>query len=362
MKKKVIAIILSLVMVLTVFTGCRGGQDSGTSTPSSSVTNETSQNGDAQSSGSSEVFELSLGHIQNPGHNEHKAYENFKKLVEEKTNGRIKITIYPSGQLGSDREMQEQCILGTLDIAQTDGAGWSQSLNIPELGVFNLPFLYNDLETQKKIFDNVMMKECEKRMAGTNVMPIMIYTNSIRNSLLIKKPITKLEDIKGMKFRVPEISVYVNTWKALGANPTTTPWSEVYTALQQGVVEGCEADAVGLVDTNLQEIGNYYSRTGHMGGYHIACINREKWNSLPADLKEIFLECCKENAEEQYKSRAADDAAAEQKIANAGVTINDIAPEELARMVEACQSLYEEYRTKYNLGEVIDEMLSYGKK
>ena len=351
--KKALALLLALTMVFALV-AC-GKTEAPAEKPA-----DAPADAPAEAPVDDKVYELSLGHIQNPGHNEANAYDAFAELLAEKSGGRIKLTVYPSCQLGTDREMIEQCAQGTLDICASDGGGFATSLGIPELGVFNMPFLYDNLEAQERLINEIMVSESANMMADSPVMPIMCYTNGIRHALLINNPIETLEDIKGLKFRVPEIAIYVDTWTALGANATTTPWSEVYTALSQGVVEACEADAVGFVNTNLQEVTNYMSETGHMGGYHISVINRDSFNKLPADLQEIFLECCKENQAAQIASRAADDAVAYEALEAAGVKINSVSYEERMRMVNACADIYQEYRDM-GLGDLIDRMLELSK-
>lgn len=154
--------------------------------------------------------------------------------------------------------------------------------------------------------------------------------------------------------------MYVDTWKNLGANPTTTAWGECYTALQQGVVDGCEVDPSTIVDANIQEVTNYFSKTNHMGTVHIISINMDKWNSIPEDLQQIILKVSKEVSAEQAEDRKIADEAAIQKMADADVVINEVADEELEKMKNAVQPLYDQYDTEYGLGEEIARLQAYG--
>ena len=164
------------------------------------------------------------------------------------------------------------------------------------------------------------------------------------------------EDIKGLKMRVPEISLYVDTWTYLGANATTTPWSEVYTAMQQGVVDGLEVDPAGLTDSNLQEVVKYMSMTNHMGVVHILCMNSDNWAKIPADLQEIFLETASEIVDWQLEERKAAVEVSLQKIRDAGVEINEIAADDWATMVASVQPMYDQYDELYGLGDLITEI------
>jgi tripartite ATP-independent transporter DctP family solute receptor len=307
------------------------------------------------------TYEFNFGHIQNPGHDLYVAIENFAKLVGERSNGAVKIKVFPSSQLGTEREMIEQSVMGTLDIMISDPAGWSTGLELPELGVFGLPFMYNTLETQKKIIDNVVLAEFQKRSIPKGVHPMFVYSNGIRHVITKNKPIVNMDDIKGLKMRCPENPLFVGTWRALGANTVTTPWSEVYTALSQGVCDAAEADSVGLVNTNLHEVGKYLSHTGHMGGLYITSMNEKKWQTLPKEIQDIFLQVGAESSADQIANRKKSDDVAEKTMADKGVKIIEISAAERAKMRQAVEPLYQEYAQKYGMGELIEKLLELAK-
>lgn len=302
---------------------------------------------------------LELGHFQNPGHAIYIAPEEFKELVEERSGGRIQINIYPASQLGSAREMMEQVSMGALDITVADASDWASTFDMPELGVFNLPFLSEDLDAQSKIIEEIVPEEVPKMLEGSRLHYLMAYSNGIRQPLTTTKPITCLEDVKGLKIRTAETKLYVDLWNALGASTVTSPWSEAYTVLQQGVSDAVEADDVGLVSQNLQEVGKYMSEIGHLGQAYLVLINKEKWDAIPEDLQDIIEECAAENQAKQLSDRKGLGEEAMKTIADAGVAINEISPKERTRMREACQPIYDEYEA-YGLGELIQEMESIG--
>lgn len=359
MKKSFITAISSL-MCVCLLAGC-GSKSSSESVASAAPTaaGETKVEAGSENapSGTPEVT-LEFGHIQNPGHALAIAPEEFKALVEEKSGGRVAVNIYPSSQLGSAREMMEQVTMGTLDMTCCDTADWAAALNIPELAVFNMPFLTKDLATQAELIRTVIPEEVPKMLDGSGVSLLMTYSNGIRQPLLKNKPITCLEDIKGLKMRTAETPLYVNLWNALGASTVTSAWSEAYTLIQQGVADAVEADVTGLVNQNLQEQGKYLSKIGHLGAIYCVFINEDKWNSIPEDLQAIIRECALESQENQLSSRQASDDEAEKVMAEAGVEINEISLEERNRMKDACQSIYDEYENNYNLGDLIDRMLA----
>jgi tripartite ATP-independent transporter DctP family solute receptor len=300
---------------------------------------------------------IRLGHIQNPGHDESSALERLVKELNEASGGRVVLEVYPSMQLGTEREMVEQVVMGTLDISMSDPGGWATGMQIPELYVFGLPFLYDSVDVQSRIINEIMMEDISKRMIPKGVRPLFCYSNGIRHIVNKVRPITKIEDLSGLKIRSPENPIFVQTWRCLGANSTTTPWGEVYTALRQNVVDAAEADPVSILNSNLHEPVKYYSRVAHLGGIHIMSINEDIWQSIPPDLQKIILDCVKANSEAQMRDRQQVEDEAEKRIADYGVIINDVSPEERGRMREAVQPMYDEYIEKYGLGDIIQRCL-----
>ena len=307
------------------------------------------------------TYEFNLGHIQNQGHDLYIAIDKLAKALETRSNGAIKVKVFPSSQLGTEREMIEQCAMGTLDITPSDPAGWATGLQLPELNVFGLPFMYNTLEAQKKVIDNVVLDEFQKRLIPKGIHPLAVYSNGIRHAIIKTKPIATMDDLKGLKMRCPENPLFVNTWRALGANTVTVPWSEVYTALSQGVCDAAEADSVGIVNNNLHEVGKYLSHTGHMGGLWIVSMNEKKWQTLPKEIQEIFTQVFAESSAEQIAHRKTSDDAAEKVLADKGIVINEVSAAELAKMRQAVDPLYQEYADKYGMGELIKKILESAK-
>ena len=307
-----------------------------------------------------ETIELKLAHIYSTNSNEDKYFNEFKNRVEEETGGAVKITIFPNSQLGSEAETMQQAVMGTVDMAFGEGSSWANAVNKPELGVFGLPYLCSDLDGQAAIMRDVVLQEGTDMMVPTGVRPLFSFSGSIRHAILATEPIYTLDDCKGVKMRVPEVSLFVDTWKNLGANPTTTPWSDVYTAISQGVVDGAEVDACTIVDSNLQEVTKYYSKTGHISTINIVAINEAKWQSIPAEYQEIILAVGAEVQEEQVEARKVADEEAVKVMEDAGVVVNELDPGEYEKMAAAQQPMYDQYATEYGLGDLIAKLQEVG--
>lgn len=351
--KRMIAVILCMLMCVSLFAAC------GKTEAPAPAESQAPDVADAPDASSGETVELTLGHIYSTNHNEALALQELADNLATASDGRIKLTVFPSSQLGSEREMAEMVSLGTLDMGLSDGPTWANTLSIPEMAVFGLPFLYNGIDGEAACFDTII-EAASGFMEGSGVKPLFCTTASIRGAMMATKPITSLSDVSGIKMRVPEITMYVDTWKNLGANATTTSWSEAYTSISSGVVDGCEADPSTLVDANLQEVTKYYSQTNHMGTIHIISINQAKWDSIPADLQQIILDESAKVSMNQVESRKVADDEAIQKMVDAGVEVNEVSAEERAKMIEAEQPLYDQYINDYNLGDLIAELQRLG--
>ncbi|MCD8349727.1 MAG: TRAP transporter substrate-binding protein [Planctomycetaceae bacterium] len=306
-------------------------------------------------------IELSFGHFWNPSHDLAVAVQKFKEAVEEKSDGRLIISVYPSSQLGTGREMMEQVVMGTLDIATGSISDWGTALNMPQLAAFELPFLYKNLESQKILIDGILGEKLHPMLEGTNLRHILSYANSVRNSIIKAKPIVTLEDFSGLKMRSPETKLFVQLFEGLGCNVVISPWAEVYTVLSQGVADAIEADAVGLVDMNLHEVAKFYTRTAHMGAIPVAFMNEQIWDSIPSDLQAIIMECAAENQKTQLANRQMADDKAEKALTDAGVVINDISDAERDRMRQAIMPIYDGFAKRYDMQELIDALLALEK-
>ena len=191
--KKSIALILAVLMVFAL---CACGK---TEAPAANNT-AAAPAADAAPAASTETVEISLGHIYSTSHNEAAALQELADNLAAASDGRIKMTIYPSSQLGSEREMAEMVTLGTLDMGLSDGPTWANALNVPEMAVFGLPFLYNGIDGEAACYETIL-EASTGFMADSGVKPLFCTTASIRGAMMATKPITSLADVSGIKMR-----------------------------------------------------------------------------------------------------------------------------------------------------------------
>ena len=239
-------------------------------------------------------FVFKLGHIADPENPYAKGAEKFAQLVKEKTGGKVEIQVFPSSQLGNQRDLVEGTQFGTIDFTMTSTAVLGNFL--PQVAVFDLPFIFRDVQHAYKALDTVGM-EIAQKLQGMKLLAY--YENGVRHMTNSKRPIRKPEDMKGLKIRVMEQPIYIEMIKALGGNPTPMAFGELFTALQQGVVDGQENPAAHIYTARFFEVQKYISLTAHTYSAEPMLVSLAAWNKLPKDLQEKVQSAANESRDWQ---------------------------------------------------------------
>lgn len=268
---------------------------------------------------------LKAGHNGTTDFPYHTGLEYMAKEVAEKTNGRVKIQIYPNAQLGDQRQMVEGLRLGTLDLCITATSDLAQF--VPETDVLNLPFIFKSLEHSYQAMDgevgNRIGKLVEKK---ANVKVLGWWSAGVRSIFNTQKPIYKPEDLKGMKIRTMPNKTDMEAFNALGAVSTPIPYSELYTALQQEVVQAAENDPISYDMQKFYEICPYYSLTEHYinGATRPLLISMITWNKLPKDVQKIILSAGRNATDHERKVFEQKSAESMKLLESKGVKINKV--------------------------------------
>lgn len=354
--KKVISILVCLVFVLALFTACSSSNDKSADTAAPGNDNPVT----AVPADSGKTYTLKMAHHLNPDHEEARAFQAIADLVAERTDGRLTITIFPSSQMGSEREVDEMVQMGTVDIGISDGATWATVLGVDELAVWSLPFMYANTDGQRAIMESeYFIPAAEPYFLQAGVRPLWAVGSDIRGTMTVDKPIQTADDVVGLKIRIPEINLYAQLWKALGANPTTTPMSEAYTALSQGVVDGVELGPNTIINYNLQEVCKYFTLTGHMASTRFISVNDANWQKIPEDLRNTMLEVVDELWDAQFEHHVVAYEETLQQMRDAGVEILELSAGEREKMIEKCAPIYQTYRDM-GLSDLVDKLLELG--
>ena len=231
---------------------------------------------------------VKFGHVAPPFHGQSVGVDHFAKYVMEKTNGEVEVRTYPMGQLGGERSMAEQVQSGSLQLAAITSAVMSNF--VPQASLIPLPFVFPDRRTAYAVLDSEIREKLFSYFPAKGFMPLGFTENEFRDLTNSKRPIRKPEDLKGLKIRLMESPVYIDTFKQMGVNPVPMPFPEVYNALQQGVIDGQDNPLYTSVLMKFTEVNKYVTITHHILTECFIIANLDWWNSLPARIKKVMKE------------------------------------------------------------------------
>jgi tripartite ATP-independent transporter DctP family solute receptor len=300
--------------------------------------------------------EIKFGHVGEPGSLFAASAEEFARLANSKLGGKAKVVVFGSSQLGGDKELLQKLKLGTVDIALPSTVMSSEA---DLFGVFEMPYLVKDREHMKRIEKEVFWKTLEPAAEAKGLKVIAVWENGYRHITNSKRAINTPADLQGIKLRVPEGKWRVKMFQTYGANPSPMKFSEVFTALQTGVMDGQENPFTQIYSAKFHEVQKYLSLTGHVYTPAYATVGMRKWSSLPADVRSTLEAVAKEAQAFVYQKAAKDDEDLLAKIKAANVQVNT--PNKDA-FIAASKPVYEEFAKEVKgAKEVIDRAIALGK-
>jgi len=242
-------------------------------------------------------YVIKFSHVVSPNTPKGKAADYFAKRVEELSHGKIKVEVYPNAQLGKDKAVLRKMKFGTVQMAAPSFSKFTGL--VPQLGLFDLPFLFKDENHLHKVLDGEVGKKLLDMVTKKGYVALAYWDNGFKQLTDSKRPLIKPEDCKGLKFRVMSSKVLIEQFKALGAIPVVLPFSEVYSALQQGVVDGQENTISNIYTKKFYEVQKYMTMTNH--GYlgYMVVMSKKFWNKLPNDLKDVIKQAIKDATEKE---------------------------------------------------------------
>jgi tripartite ATP-independent transporter DctP family solute receptor len=271
--------------------------------------------------------------VNGPAHGDALA---FKYLVEAWSNGRIKVEVYPGAQLGSERELLEGVHQGTIEmcnVSEGSVAGF-----FPDVLVLGIPYLFDSAPLAWKVLDGPFGRDLMEEMRkATGIRCLTITENGFRNFTNNVRPIHKPEDLKGLKMRTMENPAHMEMVKALGAEATPIPWGELYTSLQQKVVDGQENPVSLIISGKLYEVQKYLTLDGHLYSIDFTFINDAFFSKLPGDLQEIVKTAAKISGVVHRGMQQYSSAVGIEELKKQGMEIYVPTPEELQAFREATQ-------------------------
>ena len=284
-------------------------------------------------------FEMIVGHAQPEGNPRYVSMEKFAADVAEKTNGHVTVSVFGNGQLGTEKEMLEQVVQGV-----TQGMRGGQFDFSPRLLMFTAPFLTNTrAEVTALLQSDLAKKVCAEAEETTGTVIINLCdAGGYRQFSNNKHPITKPEDLQGLKMRTNGMKTIDMTFIALGATTTTVPYADLYMGLKTGIADGQENPWVNVMGMKFYEVQKYFTQVNYQFHPDPFYVNADWWNSLPEEFRTIIAECATEMG--AYNDQLIDENsdAAKQTIIDSGAEVYIPTEEELKAFQDACQPVYQQ--------------------
>lgn len=332
------SIMLFMIILTLVFTtACGNGKGNG-----------------SKETGGKDTYTLRYAHDHMPDSPFQKSAEEFKDVVEEKSEGRIKVEIYPAEQIGPGREALEALQLGSVEMINMPVAFFA-GFDI-RYSLVDMPFLFPNEDVLWKTLEGDIGRELLDLSLDDDMKGIAFYAEGWRQ-MTNNKEIRKPEDFKGQKIRSMNAPIILSQYKAWGANPVTLDYSEIYNALQQGVVQGQENPLLSINDKKFYEVQDYLILSEHNYLSYVLYANNTWFESLPEDLQEIVFDAGVDVAKTH---RVRMDEANEgyfNTIKDSGIEIIELTDEEKQNFRNASESVYEEF--KEDFGDILDRTINF---
>jgi TRAP-type transport system periplasmic protein len=268
---------------------------------------------------------MKFGTTVAPGNPSTDAATEFAKIAGERSNGRLKIEVYPSGQLGrGENALMEGLLFGAVDITLS-GSAPIGGIFEPAFQALDLPFLWTSREQVWKVMDGPVGQELFKKLEAKGFKGLCFSGGwGFRHMMSNKRAVTMVDDMKGQTIRVQESPTYIGMMKALGANPVPMPFGELYLAMKQGTIDGMELPPSSMVSEKFHEVTKYYSLTQHSYSPIGLYMSTRKYQATPAELRKVLDEAARAACEFQRKDEVEKDIAGLDQIRKAGVQINEL--------------------------------------
>ncbi|SMD45242.1 tripartite ATP-independent transporter solute receptor, DctP family [Aquiflexum balticum DSM 16537] len=298
------------------------------------------------------VRQIKLGHGLGVTHPVHEAMVFMAKLVDEKSKGQMQIRIYPNQQLGTERELVELLQIGSLGMTKVSSATLESFA--PKIQVLSMPYLFRDDEHRDKVLKGEIGKQLLSESEEFWLKGLVYYDAGKRSFYTKTKSVESPEDLKGLKVRTLESNMAINMIKSFGSSPTPVSYGELYTALQQGIVDGAENNPPSLYTSRHYEVCKFYSINEHTAVPDVVIVSTKVWNKLDDQEKQWIQEAADESAVYQYKlwAESVEESLREMEKAGVIITYPDQTP-----FREAVESLYETIKlTQPEMYEMVERI------
>jgi TRAP-type transport system periplasmic protein len=309
--------------------------------------------GQACRQGGEKTYVIKASFSQNPQEPQVRAGQLFKKLVEDRTSGRLKVQIYPNNQLGNQRDVLEGIQLGTVEMSNIASvmAGFVREVNI-----FELPFLFENKAHFYGVLDSEIGEGLRPAFAERGFHLLGFFDAGVRHIMTVSKKVNSMADMRGLKIRTMENPLHLAAFKAFGANPMPMAYGELYTALEQGVIDGAEAANTNYLSKKFYEPANYWAQAGWIHLIEYVVMSRVFYERLPEAFQIIVDEAAAEMIRKERQWYSEEEDRALKVLEEEGVVITY--PEREA-FLEASRKVYKEWADKVGGMDLIDKIINY---
>ncbi|PLY09885.1 MAG: C4-dicarboxylate ABC transporter [Arcobacter sp.] len=234
-------------------------------------------------SGLAAEYTLKFSHVVSPNTPKGKAADFFEKRLEELSGGKIDVQVYPSSQLYKDNAVLKALTLNSVQMAAPSFSKFGKI--VPQLALFDLPFLFNDIDHLHRVQDSQVGKKLKGLVTAKGYVALSFWDNGFKQLSSSEKPLIKPADAEGQKFRIMSSKVLEAQFHAVGANPQMMPFSEVYSGLQQGVIDGQENTISNIYTKKFHEVQKYLTISNHCYLGYLVVVSKKFWESLPSELR-----------------------------------------------------------------------------
>lgn len=276
----------------------------------------------------------------------------FKDSVEAKTNGKVKINLYPNAQLGGERDAIEGMSLGTIDMGVITNAPVSGLA--PEFQALDLPFIFDSSEQAHEILDSEFGKNLLSKLEEKGIKGLGYAEGGFRMMINNTRPINTPSDVEGVKFRVMENPIYIGMFKALGSNPTPMSWEKTFTAVQQKTIDGLESPISVISQNKYYEVTKYLSLTNHTYSPLIFMASMKSWGKLPEDIQTRIQESVDEAVEFERNKNGENVSILLEDLKSKGMVINEV--EDFSLFKEKVEPLYNQFEDEIGKS-ILEELL-----
>ncbi len=330
--KKNLAFILVLVFALVAVVGCGGGEKAGNEATDETIT-------------------IKVGHVLAPDHPYTLGLNKFAELVAAKTDDKVKVEVFHSSQLGNERDMIEGLQLGTQEMALVSTAPLSGFTS--KFFVFDLPFIFEDYEGAYKVLDGKIGQDVLASLNDQGIMGLCFWENGFRHVTNSKHDVKTPADLDGLKIRLMENPIHMDTFKTMGADPTPMAFGELFTALQQKTVDGQENPVPIIWTSKFYEVQEHMSLTGHFYAAAPLLISKQFYDGLAPDIQKAIQEAANEARDYERDLLAQQNEEFIGKLKDAGTNIIEV---DKSTFKEAVKPVYEKYESEIGK-DLIDAVL-----